>query len=157
MISCGLAQVKLVKDKSSSRIFAMKIISKQKVIQYNQKEHIISEKSILAEIDHPFCIQMMACFKDSQRLYMVLEYCPGGELFTLLQRERVLQDKHCVFYAASVREMTTGTGTGNQNRNRTGTGTGTGIRTGAGHFASAPLLGAPKHTCSGPTPWPRPR
>ena len=108
MISCGLAQVKLVKDKSSSRIFAMKIISKQKVIQYNQKEHVISEKSILAEIDHPFCIQMMACFKDSQRLFMVLEYCPGGELFTLLQRERVLQDKHCIFYAASVRAMITG-------------------------------------------------
>ena len=104
----------------------MKIISKQKVIQYNQKEHIISEKSILAEIDHPFCIQMMACFKDSQRLYMVLEYCPGGELFTLLQRERMLQDKHCVFYAASVRVITTCP------------------------FASAPLLGAPKQTCSWP-------
>ena len=50
-------KVKLVKDKSSGRIFAMKIISKQKVIMYNQKEHVMSEKSLLAEIDHPFCIQ----------------------------------------------------------------------------------------------------
>ena len=95
-------KVKLVKDKSSGRVFAMKVISKSKVIQYNQQEHVMSEKRILADIDHPFCIQLMACFKDSQNLYMVLEYCPGGELFNLLQRERKLIDSHCVFYAASV-------------------------------------------------------
>ena len=58
----------------------MKIISKAKVIQYNQQEHIMSEKTLLAEMDHPFIIQLMATFKDSQRLYMVLEYCPGGEV-----------------------------------------------------------------------------
>jgi len=95
-------KVKLVRDKTSNRVFAMKIISKAKVIQYNQQEHIMSEKTILAEMDHPFIIQLMATFKDDQRLFMVLEYCPGGELFTLLQNERKLKDSHCTFYAASV-------------------------------------------------------
>jgi len=95
-------KVKLVKDNTSNRVFAMKMISKAKVIQYNQQEHIMSEKNILAEMDHPFIIQLMATFKDDQRLYMVLEYCPGGELFTLLQNERKLKDSHCTFYAASV-------------------------------------------------------
>ena len=95
-------KVKLVKDKTSGRIFAMKIISKAKVLQYNQQEHIMSEKTIMSEIDHPFCIQLVACFKDEQRLYMVLEYCPGGELFTLLQNERKLNDEHTCFYASSV-------------------------------------------------------
>jgi len=95
-------KVRLVRDKASQRIFAMKIISKSKVMQYNQQEHIISEKNILAEVDHPFLIQLIATFKDTERLYMVLEYCPGGELFTLLQRHKRLKEEHCVFYAGSV-------------------------------------------------------
>ena len=95
-------KVKLVRDKTSNRVFAMKIISKHKVIQYNQQEHIMSEKTLLAEIDHPFIIQLMATFKDAQRLYMVLEYCPGGELFTLLQHQKRFTDDTAAFYAASV-------------------------------------------------------
>ena len=72
------------------------------MIQYNQQEHILSEKTILAQVDHPFIIQLMATFKDDQRLYMVLEYCPGGELFTLLQRMKKLKEEYCVFYGGSV-------------------------------------------------------
>jgi cGMP-dependent protein kinase len=95
-------KVKLVRDNVSARVFAMKIISKAKVIQYNQQEHILSEKNILAEVDHPFIVQLMATFKDDQRLYMVLEYCPGGELFSLLQMTKRLKMDDCVFYAGSV-------------------------------------------------------
>ena len=65
--------------------------------------HILSEKQILAEADHPFLIQLISTFKDAERLYMVLEYCPGGELFTLLQKRKTLKEEHAVFYAGSVR------------------------------------------------------
>ena len=95
-------KVRLVRDKTSQRVFAMKVISKSKVLQYNQQEHIISEKNILAEVDHPFLIQLIATFKDKERLYMVLEYCPGGELFTLLQKYKRLKEEHCIFYGGSV-------------------------------------------------------
>jgi serine/threonine protein kinase len=95
-------KVKLVKDRTTGGIFAMKVISKAKVVAYHQQDHVLSEKQIMAEIDHPFCIQLITSFKSSQRLYMVLEYCPGGELFTLLQAERKFTDPHACFYASSV-------------------------------------------------------
>ena len=95
-------KVRLVRDKASQRIFAMKIISKAKVLQYNQQEHIISEKNILAEVDHPFIIQLIATFKDRDLLYMVLEYCPGGELFFHLKRLKRFREKDMRFYVAEV-------------------------------------------------------
>jgi serine/threonine protein kinase len=64
-------QVKLVKDRTTGGIFAMKVISKAKVVAYHQQDHVLSEKQIMAEIDHPFCIQLITSFKSSQRLYMV--------------------------------------------------------------------------------------
>ena len=95
-------KVKLVRDTAGGKIYAMKIISKAKVVQYNQQEHIINEKKILAEIDHPFIVGLVASFKDAEFLYMVLEYCPGGELFSLLSRERRLCEEHGLFYSGSV-------------------------------------------------------
>ena len=49
----------------------MKVISKAKVVAYHQQDHVLAEKQIMSEIDHPFCIQLITSFKSSQRLYMV--------------------------------------------------------------------------------------
>jgi len=94
--------VKLVQDRESKAVYAMKIISKLRVVQYSQQEHIITEKQILAEIDHPFCVKLHTSFKDTQSLFMVLDYCPGGELFNRLKKERMLPEEQAVFYSASV-------------------------------------------------------
>ena len=40
----------------------------------------MNEKRIMAETDHPFCIRLIAAYKDRTHLYMVLEYCAGGGL-----------------------------------------------------------------------------
>uniref|UniRef100_A0A7S3AHP9 cGMP-dependent protein kinase n=1 Tax=Haptolina ericina TaxID=156174 RepID=A0A7S3AHP9_9EUKA len=94
--------VKLVKETDTGAVLAMKIISKSRVVELRQQEHIVAEKTILEEIDHPFCVRLVASFKDAQFLYMVLEFCPGGELFSLLAKEDVLSDAHTAFYSASV-------------------------------------------------------
>jgi serine/threonine protein kinase len=49
----------------------------------------MTEKAILSSIDHPFLVKLKASFQDEKKLYFVLEYCPGGELFGLLS----LKDK----------------------------------------------------------------
>jgi len=94
--------VKLVHHEESNQTFAMKIVSKAKVVAYNQQEHIMNEKRIMAEIDHPFIVRMMETFKDDNRLYMILEFCPGGELFGLLQKERRLTEEASAFYGCCV-------------------------------------------------------
>ena len=44
----------------------------------------MTEKQILSDISHPFLVKLEASFHDERKLYFLLEYCPGGELFSLL-------------------------------------------------------------------------
>ena len=62
---------------------------------------MVDEKRIMAETDR-FCIRLIAAYKDRTHLYMVLEICQGGELFSLLQKERKLDEPASAFYGASV-------------------------------------------------------
>lgn len=55
----------------------------------------MTEKSILAKIDHPFLIKLNKSFQDEKKLYFVLEYCPGGELFNLLAiKDKLSEDQY---------------------------------------------------------------
>lgn len=88
------AKVCLVTRKRDGEVFAMKILSKKYIQEEHQEKHIMTEKEILAAITHPFLVKMVTSFQDSKRLYFVLEYCPGGELFTLLAAEdKISEDK----------------------------------------------------------------
>jgi serine/threonine protein kinase len=54
-----------------------------------QIEHTNNEQSVLAAVQHPFIIKLWCVFQDSTNLYMVMDFVPGGELFTLLCRSNV--------------------------------------------------------------------
>ncbi len=83
------AKVILVRCKKDKRVYAMKVLKKKYIIEKNQENNIMMEKNILSSIDHPFLVKMYCAFQDVKKLYFVLEYCPGGELFGLLS----LKDK----------------------------------------------------------------
>ncbi|XP_009885844.1 PREDICTED: cGMP-dependent protein kinase 2 isoform X3 [Charadrius vociferus] len=76
-----------VKVKNENMAFAMKCIKKKHVVDTNQQDHIYSEKKILEQICSPFIVKLYRTFKDSKYVYMLLEACLGGELWSLL-RER---------------------------------------------------------------------
>ena len=71
---------------SAAEFKALKILEKKKVVKLKQIEHTLNEKNILAAIDFPFLINMVGSFKDNSNLYMVLDFAPGGELFSHLRR-----------------------------------------------------------------------
>lgn len=54
-----------------------------------QVEHTNNEQYILADISHPFIVNLWGTFQDATNLYMVMDFVPGGELFTLLRRSNV--------------------------------------------------------------------
>lgn len=74
-------RVRLVKQLVSSQYFALKILKKSEIIRLKQVTHIKSEITLLKMIQHPFVVNLIGHFQDERKLYMVLEYIHGGELF----------------------------------------------------------------------------
>ena len=54
-----------------------------------QESHTRNEQMILQAVQHPFIINLWGAFQDTANLYMVMDFVPGGELFTLLRRSNV--------------------------------------------------------------------
>jgi len=73
------------------------------VIRLKQVEHVRNERNVLAAVaGHPFITTMVASFQDQDSLYMLLDYCPGGEVFSYLRRARRFNESTSQFYAAEI-------------------------------------------------------
>lgn len=91
------------KEKDNNKVFALKILRKVDVIRLKQVEHVKNERNVLAAVaGHPFITTMVASFQDNDTLYMLLDYCPGGEVFSYLRRARRFNEPTSQFYAAEI-------------------------------------------------------
>uniref|UniRef100_A0A8C5D2I4 cGMP-dependent protein kinase n=1 Tax=Gadus morhua TaxID=8049 RepID=A0A8C5D2I4_GADMO len=101
----GYSRVELVQLKSdSSRSFAMKVLKKRHILDTSQQDHILSERRIMKEAHSPFTVRLYRTFKDSKYLYMLLESCLGGELWSLLRDRGSFDDGTTRFYTGCVIE-----------------------------------------------------
>lgn len=95
-------RVKLVVHKQWNTSYALKCIHKAQLVSNNQQESVLNEKKIMMMVDHPFVLKLVQTYQDQGELYMLLELCLGGELFSLLEKRTCLEDSHAKFYLASV-------------------------------------------------------
>mmetsp|Transcript_54575 Transcript_54575/g.143704 ORF Transcript_54575/g.143704 Transcript_54575/m.143704 type:complete len:363 (+) Transcript_54575:131-1219(+) len=99
-------RVRMVKIKNSVEAkgipMALKIMRKCEVIRLKQVEHVKAERHILAMVEHPFVVNLLTTFQDDKRLFMLMEFVNGGELFSYLRREGRLPNDHARFYAAEI-------------------------------------------------------
>ena len=95
-------KVLLVEKKDDKKIYAMKILKKKAMIKRNQVAHIKTERKIMELIDHPFIVKLRYAFQNPQKLYMVMDYCPGGELFFHIQRVERFNEEAVKFYGAQL-------------------------------------------------------
>jgi len=95
-------RVMLVRHIKSGNFYALKILGKENIIKLKQVDHLKNERSIMEALEHAFMVNMVGFFQDERNLYMVLEYVPGGELFTLLRRETRFKNDIAVFFAAQL-------------------------------------------------------
>ena len=98
----GFGKVMLVRKKGTTDIYAMKVLKKEAVIRRNQVTHTKTETHILKQIRHPFLTRMHFAFQSEGKLYMVLNYLPGGELFYRLKREGRFSVERVRLYAAEI-------------------------------------------------------
>ena len=79
----------IVQSKHNLRFYAIKVLSKERVVKVKQVEHTNNERHMLSAVQHPFIINLWGTFQDCSNLYMVMDFIHGGELFTLLRRSKV--------------------------------------------------------------------
>ena len=99
-------RVKLVHLPKSDETFALKIMQKAQVVEYRQQQNVMHEKRTMEMARHPFILKLVCTFQDKNLLYMLMELCLGGELFSLLHYHggpsdgRGLNPMHAMFYSA---------------------------------------------------------
>lgn len=79
----------VVRSKHNLRFYAIKVLNKEKIVRMKQVSHTRNEQAMLQAVTHSFIINLWGTFQDCTNLYMVMDFVPGGELFTLLRRSNV--------------------------------------------------------------------
>lgn len=86
----------------SSELFAMKVLRKADVVRRHQVEHTRTERKILEIVQHNYIISLKYAFQTNDKLYMITDYCSGGELFFHLKRMRRFTEGMMRFYSAQI-------------------------------------------------------
>ncbi|GMH12330.1 hypothetical protein Nepgr_014171 [Nepenthes gracilis] len=96
--------VHLVELCGTGEYFAMKAMDKNVMLNRNKVHRACAEREILDILDHPFLPALYASFQTQTHICLITDYCPGGELFMLLDRQptKVLKADAARFYAAEV-------------------------------------------------------
>ncbi|XP_048819143.1 serine/threonine-protein kinase Sgk2-like [Lagopus muta] len=91
------------KRKCDGTFYAVKVLHKKTILKKKEQNHIMAERNVLLKnVKHPFLVGLHYSFQTSEKLYFVLDYVNGGELFFHLQRERCFREPRARFYAAEV-------------------------------------------------------
>jgi serine/threonine kinase 38 len=96
----AFGEVRIVKERSSQKIMAMKKLRKSEMLRRGQVEHVRAERNVLAEVHSPYVVKLFYSFQDEEYLYLLMEYLPGGDVMTLLMRKDILPEADTRFYIA---------------------------------------------------------
>ena len=88
-----------VRLKTTGNIYAMKIINKKYLIKNQQLRYAVTECNVLKQAQHPFIITLHFAFQTPDHLYMILDYCPGGDLSFHIVRNLFEEDEAKFFIA----------------------------------------------------------
>ena len=97
------AKVILVRNTEDGKLYALKVLNKERVELKRQENHVKTERDILVEMNRsPFLVNFFGSFQTPTKLYFILEYCAGGELFNYLQKCKRFDEKTTKFYASQM-------------------------------------------------------
>ena len=99
----SFGKVILAKHNRSDQMYAIKVMEKEIIIEQDAVDRIMSEHNVLlANEAHPFVVSLHYSFQTPLKLYFVLDYVNGGELYFHLNRETKFSAVRSMFYAAEL-------------------------------------------------------
>ena len=98
----SFGKVFLVQKKSDGQVYAMKSLNKHTILDYDQVESTKLEKDILLKADHPFLVGMSYVFMTEQKIFFVMKFVRGGELFMHLRQAQRFTEERAKFYSIQV-------------------------------------------------------
>mmetsp|Transcript_20020 Transcript_20020/g.30469 ORF Transcript_20020/g.30469 Transcript_20020/m.30469 type:complete len:773 (-) Transcript_20020:766-3084(-) len=84
--------------------YALKIMHKAEIVKHAQVKNVVQEKKLMSICVHPFILRLFTTFQDNHKLYLLLEFVQGGELFSVLHTNHSdgVSEMHAKFYAAGI-------------------------------------------------------
>nr|AML79597.1 putative LOV domain-containing protein [Krameria lanceolata] len=104
-LGCGdTGSVHLVELKGTGELYAMKAMEKSIMLNRNKVHRACIEREIISVLDHPFLPTLYTSFQTSTHVCLITDFCPGGELFALLDKQpmKIFKEESARFYAAEV-------------------------------------------------------
>jgi serum/glucocorticoid-regulated kinase 2 len=98
----SFGKVMQVRKRDTSRIYALKTIRRAHIVSRSEVTHTLAERTVLAQVNNPFIVPLKFSFQSPDKLYLVLAFVNGGELFHHLQREGRFNEERSRFYAAEL-------------------------------------------------------
>ncbi|RWS17163.1 ribosomal protein S6 kinase 2 beta-like isoform X1 [Dinothrombium tinctorium] len=93
--------VKKIVGPDSGTLYAMKVLRKA-TLKVRDRVRSKMERDILAEVNHPFIVKLNYAFQTEGKLYLVLDFLRGGDLFTRLNKEVMFTEEDVKFYLAEL-------------------------------------------------------
>uniref|UniRef100_A0A8C1FCD8 Serum/glucocorticoid regulated kinase family member 3 n=2 Tax=Cyprinus carpio TaxID=7962 RepID=A0A8C1FCD8_CYPCA len=99
----SFGKVLLAKRKRDGKCYAIKVLQKKVILKKREQKHIMAERNVLLKnVKHPFLVGLHYSFQTTDKLYFVLDFVNGGELFFHLQKERTFPEPRAKFYIAEM-------------------------------------------------------
>ena len=98
----GFGRVWKIQSKKTKQIYALKEMSKLKIIDKKSEKSINTEREFLSRLNHPFIVNMHYAFQDKENLYLVMDMLSGGDLRYHVSRYRKFSEEQTRFFIANM-------------------------------------------------------
>lgn len=98
----GYGQVFLARKKDTREVCALKILNKKLLVKLDETRHVLTERDILTNTRSEWLVKLLYAFQDPDKVYLAMEFVPGGDFRTLLNNTGYLVPPHARFYIAEM-------------------------------------------------------
>ena len=98
----SFGEVYLVQQKNTQNYFAMKVLDKKRIEKQNIFKYAMTERNVLSIINFPFIVKLNYAFQTKEKLFLLLDYCPGGDLSKQLQIQTRFSEDKAKFYICEI-------------------------------------------------------